>query len=294
MKLWTLSSILRKNVFLQYILAFLPVVVIPLYLICYILDLSNIVGVLDNNDRFVVEAQCNNALREVQWVEDGVVRVSGDYSYDIDVSYGDIIFSVYVVSPNRYEYVLSDNVLYASSTDLISSIKENNGSYEIEIVDDYKLTIGSGDRLCTVSVSADGYYIVDYGGYSFKTDYLSNVGVLNENDGVYSLCVSTSYNEVIENPVINFCRVLPSNELYFDTSNMGLIQNVSNDFVFGVIISSNICLVMFYLMVYLIILSVVINKIDDLVVLSKTCITSLNVVCMFGLILAFLSTFVII
>lgn len=267
---WTLSDTLKKYKWLQAVLGLFPVFFVTLYVLMYCIDLMNVLAVLEHNDKYATEALNDGVLRPVSDYSDGVIRISGSDSATIDVSFGDSLFDVYIMDLNWYKYVLKDDILTCDSIDYINGVAKQGDEFIININGDKSLRLKTGDKLCTVMLSDSGSFIVDFGSYKYETDELTNVGVLLKTSDSYRLLVTSDYSIIRDNIQINFCRVLPTSEVYYDITNLGFIVNTTDSFAENIVVSSSLALVIFTLLVYEVVLLVIRCKVSDLSILGST------------------------
>lgn len=253
-----LASWLNRYTFVQYIFVMLPVLLILIYVFSYMQDLMSITKIITYNDSIVEKVYNTGSLKELSIFsenEDGsyVATITGDKSYDVEVTNGNTIFEVYADDVNWYSCMTCNlDVFYQVDCDFIDSIESTDEGLLVT-KGDTSVTISKGSRLCTVLLDEDGLYKIDFDEdelEDYTVDNLNMLTVLTKTINGYNLRINSAYSKELDSVEVNFCSNLPSNNLYYDESSQSFIKNISSDFASNFILGSNIITVMFSMLVY--------------------------------------------
>lgn len=253
-----LASWLNRYTFVQYIFVMLPVLLILIYVFSYMQDLMSITKIITYNDSIVEKVYNTGSLKELSTFSENtdgsyVATITGDKSYDVEVTNGNTIFEVYADDVNWYSCMTCNlDVFYQVDCDFIDSIESTDEGLLVT-KGDTSVTISKGSRLCSVLLDEDGLYKIDFDEdelEDYTVDNLNMLTVLTKTINGYNLRINSAYSKELDSVEVNFCSNLPSNNLYYDESSQSFIKNISSDFASNFILGSNIITVMFSMLVY--------------------------------------------
>lgn len=253
-----LASWLNRYTFVQYVFVMLPVLLILIYVFSYMQDLMSITKIITYNDSIVEKVYNTDSLKELSEFsenEDGsyVATITGDKSYDVEVTNGNTIFEVYADDVNWYSCITCNlDTFYQVDCDFIDSIKSTNEGLLVT-KGDTSVTISKGSRLCSVLLDENDSYKIDFDEdklEDYTVDNLNMLTVLTKTINGCNLRINSAYSKELDSVDVNFCSNLPSNNLYYDESSQSFIKNISSDFTSNFILGSNIITVMLSMLVY--------------------------------------------
>lgn len=295
-----LVKFLNKAWGIQVILSVFPVLLIIFYSFVYLLDVSSTLKVLDTNDNLATMGLDNNLIKEV-----GDIKENDDKTYtaemneinsvSVNTSEGDILLTITVTDKDNYTINTSEGSIDTSYCSLIDEISDIEDGYFTAKVGDYEVRSHTGLELFEVTVGKNGVLYVDF----FDKEHQQRVKEIEEieltfkGDNKYTYTIRAKFDKKFENMECKYCRVLPSSNLYYDTSSGVLLHNISSDFSKNFLLGSNI-LAVFISSVFYIILLVVCHKRNELVILQRKEPLFINMAgfsCLFLLILITFSIF---
>ncbi len=245
----------------SWLIGILPALLILGYIVSYMYDMSGVVYVLGVNDKMVRAGLETQNIKEVTDFEEqasGLYRVTIDGSgvSDFEVSYGDMVYSLSIINESWFRMTTPERLLYVSGSDLFKVSVNDDGTYKIS-ADDLSFNVNQGDLVCTVFVSEDGDYLVEYHddkSTSVLRDKLMNVSILMKDGDNYKLHVDTSYNLEMSSMECNFTTVLPTENVYYDTERGVCLRNLTSDFALNFIRGSKLILVLVCILVWFLLL----------------------------------------
>lgn len=253
-----LASWLNRNIFVQYIFVMLPVLLILIYVFSYMQDLMSITKIITYNDSIVEKVYNTGSLKELSIFSENadgsyVATITGDKSYDVEVTNGNTIFEVYVDDVDWYSCITCNlDIFYQVDCDFIDSIESTNEGLLVTRGGN-SVTINKGARLCSVLLDENGSYKIDFDDdklEDYTVDNLNMLTVLTKTIKGYNLRINAAYSKELDSIEVNFCSNLPSNNLYYDELSQSFIKNISSDFSSNFILGSNIITVMFSMLVF--------------------------------------------
>lgn len=294
-----LTNFLNKYTFIQAIFCFLPIIFISIYMFAYMTDLMNSYGVVSSNNKVVKENMNADYLKEVtnfEENEDGTynANIEGSDSKEIEVGLGDTIYTISVLDENWYQLSLIDgSILYQTSCDFVDKVKKDGDTFKVT-VSDKTFDIAKGKSIADLVLTEDGSYKLEYSSDEIEPlmlDAINTLEVLLKTDDKYRLKVTASYTNRVDNLNLNFCSNLPTDNMYYDESTQQYIKNISPDFAKSLILSSNIVVVMFSMLLYTILLGILRQR-GELVLLKHIGVVIVNIFALLVLPLCIMLTFV--
>lgn len=269
-----LVNFLNRNWLIQLILCFLPIILIIVYIFCYMYDISGLLSVFEYNNKITQAGLDSNIIKEVSYFEElddnsYSVIISDSKSVEEDVALGDTIYTINILGNSWYQIVTkSGEKLYQLECDLFGVEQLENNTFNI-IVDDKSFKVDRNDIVCDVKLGEDGDYEIEFLDDSIpvkKVDFISSLQVMLKNNDKYRLKISSAYEKEFDSIDINFCTNLPTDNIYYDESSQSFIKNIAPDFGKSFILGSNVLTVIFSMSVYCIILGFI-RKRDELILL---------------------------
>lgn len=259
---------LRKNTAMQTVLGFLPILFIILYISMYMFDMMNASSVLTYNDNKISNRLYIERLKPVSSYEklsDTRYSIIVDDISDttISLNYGDLVYSVYADSIESFRYKLPNGVVLTSNMcHLCEGLNEVDDKIEI-YTSDGKFVVAKDGLVAEVYLTDDGDFSIQYASDDINeviSDGLSGIQVVSVDENKCDLLITMQYSLSMDNQNINFCTVLPTDDVYLDLDSLDLVKNVSSYFAKNMILSSNILVVIFSMTVYCVLLFVLGKK----------------------------------
>lgn len=294
-----LVNFLNKYTFIQAIFCFLPIIFISVYIFAYMTDLMNSYGVVSSNNKVVKENMNADYLKEVTNFEENAdgtynANIEGSDSKEIEVGLGDTIYTISVLDKNWYQLSLKDgSILYQTSCDFVDSIKKDGDNFKVTVADK-TFDVAKGKSIADLVLAEDGSYKLEYSSDEIEPltlDAINTLEVLLKTDEKYRLKVTASYTNRVDNLNLNFCSNLPTDNMYYDESTQQYIKNISSDFAKSLILSSNIVVVMFSMLLYTILLGILRQR-GELILLKHIGVVIVNIFALLILPLCIMLTFV--
>lgn len=275
MKLYHLIKKMKESWEIQLGLCLLPCVSIIFFVFAYMTDLSKVYYSLDYNNKIVAKGIESNTLMEVSESnlnDDGTfnVLVSSRGIKDIDTYYECQILRVYLLDDLFFKAVIYDDnktEVFVESFDFIK-VKDRN---TIEVNGkELKFNGDNSKSIFDVNILKDGFQVVfnDKDKTEIILEEFANVRYISQNEETVKVSYSYDYDIQLKSKSVNFCNNLPTDAIYYDKANYGLVSNISDDLAWNFIVGSKIILVCFCVGV-LIILLAILRKQKDLVILSR-------------------------
>lgn len=267
-----LVSFLNRHIWLQYVVGYLPVMIIGVYLLFYILDISSLVAVIESNDSLVTQ---HRNMGRLKCVEDYLVR-NGSYELKIrglnyksvKAGVGDIVYSVKPVGETYCIYYSDNEFLEIPSVEML----------DCEV----------GKAGVDIRVSSDGTYLV---GDTIQ-DSVYNISVTGKSDSGFDFEVSDGYIISVDDLNVNFCNSLPTDDIYYDELTNSCIRNTNSQFALNFIVGSNLAVIAFSMLAYLVLLQMIYKQ-EELEIVSNRWVLNINLVFVCSLPLLGVFTFLI-
>lgn len=272
MKFLILNNLLSRHKNLQFIFAFTSCVLVTIYCLFYLIDLANIFSIVEYNNKITQDNLALNKIHEVSSFSQNYdntynVVISGDNKTQVDVRYGELIYSISYIADDWYILNVSDgSSVYASSTDLMSEELGYSG------VDVY-LEDGS-------------FRLVYADGLEKYVDTLSSVDVLVELESGCRLEVSSGYSLDLKEVAINYCTILPTDGIYYNEGTLSIVRNFADTFRLDFFLSSNIFVVTAFVGLWVVVLLMCRNT--NLTILRSKYVTIVNIASVVMLVLCIL------
>lgn len=279
-----LTKFLNKYAFIQAIFCFLPIIFISVYMFAYMTDVMNAYNIVATNNKIVKENINADYIKEVSYFEESVdgtysANIEGSDSEEIEVGLGDVIYTVSIQDTNWYQLMLCNgDKLYQTSCDFINSIEKDGDVFKVT-VGDKTFEVERNKSLVDVILAEDGSYKLSYSNEEVEDktlDSLNTLEVLLKTDDKYKLKVTASYTNTVDDLDLNFCSNLPTDNMYYDESTQQYVKNISSDFAKNLILSSNIVVVMFSMLVYTVLLGILRQR-NELVLLKHKGVVIVNI-----------------
>lgn len=279
-----LTNFLNKYAFIQAIFCFLPIIFISVYMFAYMTDVMNAYDIVATNNKIVKENINADYIKEVSYFEESVdgtysANIEGSDSEEIEVGLGDVIYTVSIQDTNWYQLMLCNgDKLYQTSCDFINSIEKDGDVFKVT-VGDKTFEVERNKSLVDVILAEDGSYKLSYSNEEVEDktlDSLNTLEVLLKTDDKYKLKVTASYTNTVDDLDLNFCSNLPTDNMYYDESTQQYVKNISSDFAKNLILSSNIVVVMFSMLAYIVLLGILRQR-NELVLLKHKGVVIVNI-----------------
>lgn len=212
------------------------------------LDLTNIIIALENNNSYVVQDMSKGVIKEVSSFEETSkgnysVILSDEQSCEEDIRVGDIIFSINIVNDSWFQLITKSGTrINLTGCELFGVEPLDNNKFKI-IVDDKYFEVKQGDLICDVTLNEIGEYVVNYIDDSIpnKTpEYISTLQVVMRNDNSYRIKISSAYEKQFKDIDIKFCTNLLTDSIYYNEISHVFLKNTPSSFKMQFIFSSNI------------------------------------------------------
>lgn len=255
-----LVSLLNRHVWIQYVIGYLPAMLIGLYLVFYIMDIGSLVSVINANNTLVRQHINMGRLLQVDdyRLKNGEYELSltGNDSVTVKAGIDDVIYCVKKVGDGYCLYYKEDEFLEVQSIEMIG----------VDISD-----------VAYVTLNNSGTYTIESGDSRVDLDSIYNIVMTEKGESDYTFEVSSGYVTTLADLNVNFCSALPTDSIYYDELTGSCIRNTTTDFALNFIIGSNLAIIAFSMLAYLILLQVVYNR-DELIVLHNRHIFNMNLV----------------
>lgn len=279
-----LTNFLNKYAFIQAIFCFLPIIFISVYMFAYMTDVMNAYNIVATNNKIVKENMNADYVKEVSYFEEAdddtySANIEGSDSKEVEVSLGDVIYTVSIQDTNWYQLMLCNgDKLYQTSCDFIDSIEKDGNDFKVK-VGDKTFKVEKNKSLVDVILAEDGSYKLSYTNEEVEDktlDSLNTLEVLLKTDDKYKLKVTASYTNTVDDLDLNFCSNLPTDNMYYDESTQQYLKNISSDFAKNLILSSNIVVVMFSMLAYTVLLGILRQR-NELTLLKHKGVVIVNI-----------------
>lgn len=279
-----LTNFLNKYAFIQAIFCFLPIIFISVYMFAYMTDVMNAYNIVTTNNKIVKENMNADYVKEVSYFEEAdngtySANIEGSDSKEVEVSLGDVIYTVSIQDTNWYQLMLCNgDKLYQTSCDFIDSIEKDGDTFKVK-VGNKTFKVERNKSLVDVILAEDGSYKLSYTSEEVEDktlDSLNTLEVLLKTDDKYKLKVTASYTNTVDDLDLNFCSNLPTDNMYYDESTQQYLKNISSDFAKNLILSSNIVVVMFSMLAYTVLLGILRQR-NELTLLKHKGVVVVNI-----------------
>ena len=250
----------------------------------YMTDVMNAYDIIATNNKIVKENMNADYVKEVSYFEeadDGTysANIEGSDSKEVEVSLGDVIYTVSIQDTNWYQLMLCNgDKLYQTSCDFIDSIEKDGDAFKVKVGDKI-FKVERNKSLVDVILAEDGSYKLSYTNEEVEDktlDSLNTLEVLLKTDDKYKLKVTASYTNTVDDLDLNFCSNLPTDNMYYDESTQQYLKNISLDFAKNLILSSNIVVVMFSMLAYTVLLGILRQR-NELTLLKHKGVVLVNI-----------------
>lgn len=240
----TLNRFFDKFPYMRLIVCYLPCLLVLPFSLFYMIDLARVVTTLSYNNVHAEDSRQAGTLKEVtdfNKTDSGYdIIVSGSDSFEVDVYYGDKIYTLYSAGDSWYKLAVSDyDFMYVDVIDLP--------------LGEGVLDVPFGEVIAEVYLTKDGYEVRSGDNVSIVDDISSVQRLVSKDSGV-RFKVTGGYMLHKSAMPVSFCSTLQTDGLYYDVASEMALQNIDDTFWVAFLVSTRMIVVTICIVFYLIFL----------------------------------------
>lgn len=272
MKHSRLYNFLVTHNYIQLILSILPSVFIIIFVLVYMIDLSNIWYSLSYNDKIVESGLKTGILSEVSDCKQNDngkfdVLIEDRGIKNIDAEFGEVILSIYFTNEDFFKVIMMDDnnsITFVEKFDFMKYKSKNT----VEV--DGKEIKLSNSLICDVILNENGFTVVfnDEDGTTLNLSEFENVRQISETEVGKKISYSYEYSIELKNKDVNFTLSLPTSNFYYDNNNYCIVANISKDFCWTFILGSKLIIVIFSMLCLIVLLKIA-GRNKDFVIFAR-------------------------